>query len=153
MAMIRAIDDTERRFLSILAAVALVVALVGGIWLATSLGKLETRLSADFWKQVLTTLGLSTLALAGVAVQIPRYSGGGTWAKIAIVTVSLAFIFILVILTTSLREMAVPPGTAGTTGFGSILIGCLGMSLTLGAVVISGAATVLDKIDVPAAAR
>jgi hypothetical protein len=148
--VVRQVDDTERRFLLVLAAISLIASVVAGIWLAVALGAQESRLSADYWKYVLTALGLSTLALAGITVQLPRYSGGTKWSRVAIVAVTVAFVLILLVVAVSLREVAIPEGETSPTGFGSILVASLGVTLTLAGVVVSGAATILDKIDVTA---
>jgi hypothetical protein len=145
---IRAVDSTEKWFLWVLSGIALVIAIVAGVWLARVLLHQGDRLTPDFWKQILTALGLSTLALAGITVQLPRYSGGKAWAKVALGAVSVAFVLILVVVAVSLRELAIPATETSRTGFGSIVVACLGVTITLGGIVVGGAATMLDKIDV-----
>jgi hypothetical protein len=102
--------------------------IVGGAALAWSVK--DQAIDSDFWKQILTVVGLSALPIVVVAMRVPAYATA-KWRRLSAIAVLLAFALVLVVVGISMYEIA---RVASQPGDASLFVACIGTGLILAAV-------------------
>jgi hypothetical protein len=108
---------------------------LGGWLLADSVK--DQAIASDFWKQILTTVGLSALPIVVVAMRVPAYATA-KWRALSAIAVLLAFALVLIVFAISMHEIArvVPEGESPPQpDDASLFAACIGTGLILTAVV------------------
>ena len=150
----KAIDNDERRVLTIVAVLSTLGGLFGGILLCLMLDG-DRSVQSGFWTALLTVSALSALPLVAMTTHVARLwasSSSPTWLSLAPLAMIAAAAVALVEIVLCLYQLGVTSG-AGDPSDVVVALTTIPAGATVGAAVFGVAAAILDKIDEPARRR
>ena len=146
----RTIDSSERAVLTIVAVLASLGGLIGGLGLALTLDG-KTVVQATFWTTLLTVSAVAALPLVATATGVARlWTGNVAFRSLAPLVMLGAAAISLVEIVVCLHQIAITDKVGDPNDL-AVYLTTIPAGLTLGAAVFGVAWAILDKMDDPPA--